>query len=257
MNRFPAPPTAPAINLRSVLSPNRSSASRLETATGKPLPKKIEAEAYKKVLDFNAALHSTDDVPVEQIAELTVTTKQDLVLEATRIFQEHIHDMPDSVSVAHAALAGSGVTVAFLEVITKLAAQSKDKSYEDVPLITRRSAKALMEIAAHGPEIDKKLTIALGSYSAKEIRINSPEYLFSNLEFTPRLFVLKNETVSIDYLNRNGLRANGHGLDYTPRNDEVLLGCPYYSRIGLFYSAITKAAFNGGILEAIYQNAVE
>ena len=257
MNRFPAPPTAPAVNIRAVLSPE-SNASRLKTATGKPLPRKIEAEAYERVLEFNAALRSTDNVPLEQIAALTVTTKQDLVRETTKIFQDHIHDAPDGVSVEHAALAGSGVTVAFLEVITKLVAQSQDKTYEDIQPVARRSAKTLMEIAAHGPEIDKKLTIALGSFSAKEIRQNSSEYLFSNLEFTPQLFMLENDTVSVNYLNRNSLRANGHGLDYTPRKNEELLGCPYYSRIGMFYSAITKAAVNGGILEAIYyQHATE
>ena len=256
MNRFPAPPTAPAVNIRAVLSPDNN-ASRLETATGKSLPKKVEAEAYQRVLDFNAALHSTDNVPLEQIAELTVTTKQDLVRETTKIFQDYIHDTPEGISVEHAALAGSGVTVAFLEVVTKLVAQSRDKTYEDVHPIVRRSAKTLMEVAAHGPEIDKKLTIALGSYSAKDIRQNSSEYLFSNLEFTSRLFILEDDTVSIDYLNRNGLRAHGHGLDYTPRNDEILLGCPYFSRIGMFYSAITKAAINGRILEAIYQIEAE
>jgi hypothetical protein len=256
MNRFPAPPTAPATNLRAVLSPS-SPFLRLETATGKPLPRKTEAEAYKRVLEFNAALRSTDNVPLEQIAALTVTTKHDLVLKTTKIFQDHIHDAPDGLSVEHAALAGSGVTIAFLEVVTKLVARAQDKTYEDVQPVAHRSAKTLMEIATHGPEIDKKLTIALGSYSAKEIRQNSSEYLFSNLEFTPRLFMLEDDTVSIDYLNRNSLRANGHGLDYTPRNDEILLGCPYYSRIGRFYSAVTKAAINGGILEAIYQNEAE
>jgi len=253
MNRFPTPPVAPAVNIRAVISPDAN--SDLRTATGKPLPHKIKANAHEQLYDFNAALRSTDDVPIDDIAALTVSTKQALVLETSKIFQTHIRNAPESISVKHAALAGSGVTVAFLEVITKLVAQSQNSIYDDVESVARRSAKTLMEIASHGPEIDKKLTIALGSYSAKEIRMNTSEYLFSNLEFTPRLFKFEDDTVSIDYQNRNGLRANGHGLDYTPRNDEILMGCPYYSRIGLFYSAITKAAINGGIIDSIYQDA--
>lgn len=255
MNCFPSPPTAPAVNIRAVKSPSPN--FELRSATGKPLTKKVEIDARKKVHDFNAALLSTDDVPINEVAALEPTTKQELVLETTKIFQTHLHEAPKTISVEHAALAGSGVTVAFLEVITKLAAKSDNLTYNDIQPIARRSAKTLMEIASHGPEIDKKLTIALGSYSAKEIRDNTPEYLFSNLEFIPQLFTLEDDIVAIDYLNRNRLRANGHGLDYTPRNEEVLLGCPYYSRIGLFYSAVTKAAINGGILKAIYDDSTE
>lgn len=255
MNRFPSPPVAPAANIRAVISPETTSG--LQTATGKPLPDKVRNKAYKKLSDFNAALHSTDAVPIDEIAGLEVSSRQELVLETSKIFQDNVKNPPELITVEYAALAGSGVTVALLEVITTLVAQSQEKEYDDLEPIIGRSAKTLMELASHGSETDKQITMALGSYAGREIRKRDPEYLFSNLCFVPELFVLKNDTVSIDYTNKKKLKANGESIDYMPRNNEVLLGCPYYSRIGQFYSAMTRAAINAGLLRTVYEDATK
>lgn len=148
--------------------------------------------------------------------------------------------------------------MAFLEVAAELAAANSIKE-DNFPRLAKKSVKTPIELATHSEQMDKELTIALGKYSIKEINQKDTVELFTNLEFRSRFFKIDNGAVVVDYSQRKDFRANGRVLDFSHRRDALLLGCPYSSRIGQLYGAMTTAAINSQLISAVYstQNAVE
>lgn len=255
MNRHSMPPQAPAINRRAVRESER--AEILVDFDNRPYTGPLAQSAERRRFLFNQQLRATDIVPLNEIAALRPSTPAELVLDTARIFGKHIApDAPRRDHIAHAALAGASDIMAFLDVSTRLAAVSEEAEYEHIPPIAKKSAKTLLELASHSNELDRHLTVALGQYTTREIETLSHEELFSELRFDPKFFSLEDNVVSIDYNKRDRMRgAAGRGLDFTPRRNEILLGCPYTSRIGRLYSAMTVSAWEAGLLEQIYHEA--
>lgn len=227
----------------------------LLSATGNKLPVSKQATAAIRLGLFQQALRSTDQVPIDSIRGLTPESPSELVLQATAIIQANLVDDPSELTSAHAALAGVGVTMALLDVIAKRAAMNREPVCAIEP-IAKKSVKTALELATHDEHTDEMLTIALSTYKARDYRDKTPEELFSNLKFKPEFFLLTDGVVSVDYFRRKELFAHGCAVDFTPNKNEILLGCPFYSRIGRLYGTMLDVSLKLGFLEAAYDSIV-
>lgn len=246
---YDRPPQAPATNRRAVSSPEYE--GPLLTSTGKPLRPSVLATARSRLGLFRQALQAADSAPLGSIEHIEADSKAMLVHEAYALIRDHMPPEPSELSLRHAALAGVGVTMAFLDVTTRVVAQEQ-LGREKLPPVLRKSVKTVLELATHSEEADKLLTIGLSAYSEREIAKHREEYLMEHLRFQPRFFTLNEGAVEVDYAQRKSMRPGGRKIDFMPRNDEVLLGCPFFSRINQLYKGLTVAALHNGIIDDIY-----
>lgn len=240
-------------NLRAVASTDHN--PQLYAATGRPLPPAVEDFAWRHLADFRGALISTNTVPIHEIAGIEATTRQQLILEATALIRNNLQNPPEKLSTHHAALAGVGVTMAYLDVIAHTA-KSTGEPFEFVPRLAKKSAKTILELATHNEIADMQLTILLSGARKKEIESKSAEELFSDLHFRPDYFKSQDGVVSIDYPKLRKLRdPYGRKVDFCPNNRDVILGCPFFTKINDLYTAMTEAALKNDLLKQVYNSA--
>lgn len=167
-------PQAPARNMSLVRHDKIPEGAEILCVTGRPLCAHLATAALKKLVKFNEAYNATESTPLDEIANLKVDSKYDLVIASHRLFVYHaVPKVFDRVGMSYAALAGCGETVAYLAMIARLMAEQNQTSSfdeDEYQRIAKRSLPTLLSIARTSNEADGALTRAMMNWSLAETR---------------------------------------------------------------------------------------
>lgn len=258
-------PQAPARNM-SLVRHGRAVKEGVEIlgGTGRPVCPHLGEAALKKLYKFGEEYDATSGMPLEDIGELEVSSKAELVLRSQRLFSLHaVHKVSNREDMRHASLAGCGVTVAFLDMIARMRAEI-DGSHEFDEILyedsVKKSLSTLMAIAATSREADGALTRAIMNWTVGQTDRLGDKEVYTGLAFDSSFFSMhENGAVEIksDKATRKRIRTvdNGH-FDFSVSKDDILFGCPFRSRIPLFYDAMTRAMVKNGLAEESYMQAL-
>lgn len=255
---------ATRVNTTSVVL-GRSSLRALQSFNGESLPQAVSERADRQLDEFHQEYLGLKDAPVELIAEYDYDSRGDLIIQAADLIAEYakanIKDERRREKAIHASLTGCGDSVAFLELISRFEARegAGEFSEETVREAAKRSFPTLLELASMSLDGNGAFMASACTWSLSEINSLSNEELYRGLEFDDSFFMKSDEGVVVirsDSQTRRRIRTpSGRAFDTSPNRNDILLGCPYRSRIGRLYWAMFDAMMRNGFMEEAYEKA--
>lgn len=249
-------PQAPARNMSAVMRDVSTPGKELLGGAGKPLPSYKIGDAERKLDKFREEYRAARAVPIEEIAELEVESREELILEAAVLFANHaVPKVEDKETMVHASLAGCAVIMAFLELTARMHAErGLDVSGNDeYRRVINKSQVTLLKLAATSRDADGVFMTNASTWTKREIDRMDDKALSIGLHFDESYFELTDEDVvaiknDAETRKRAGKQA-GRSFDFSPQNQEILFGCPHRSGIGRLYGAMLNAAIRNRLLE--------
>ena len=232
----------------------------IKGGTGKPLCPHLGNYALRSLDKFHAEYDASTYVPIDEIASLQVDSRQELIIRAQQLFSLHaVHRVEDRETMRHASLAGCGVTVAYIEMIARMQAQEENEfDSENFQRLAKKSLPTLMTIAATSRQADGILTENIMNWDRRQVASMSDVAIYTGLELDESYFELQRDSgvrLRNDEFTRKRIRTRtGSGFDFSPNKNDILFGCPFRSRIPLFYTAVTEAMVANDLVQSFYIN---
>lgn len=237
-----------------------TSGSELHGGTGKPLPSYKIGAAEDKLAKFREEFQAAKEVPIEEIAEMEVGSREELILEAAALFVDHaVPKVADKETMRHASLAGCAVIMAFLELTARMhAEQGLDIGSDDeYRRVISKSRVTLLNLAGTSRDADGTFMTNACAWTRSEIERMGDEDINAGLHFDESYFELTDEDV-VAIKNDAGTRKragkqDGGSFDFSPQKQDILFGCPHRSGIGRLYGAMLEAAMKNNLLEGSHK----
>lgn len=249
-------PQAPGRNMEVIRSGAADIEKPLYGGTGKPVPEHRRKLAFEKLARFHNEFLSSKDVPLEEIASLEISSREQLILNAAALFDEFaVPRSEDKETMRHASLAGCGVVMAFIELEAKFFAKGgvDVEDSDQYERLMRKSIRTLLHLAATSREADGVFMTNASTWSRRDIAEKSDEEIYARLEFDESYFTLCDGTVVMKSDPETRQRAslqNGRHFDFSSSKHDILYGCPFRSRIARLHCAMFQAAQRNSILGA-------
>lgn len=215
--------------------------------------KEVSTRSSWKFNRFRAGLAYLQNVDFASLND-SFGSWEEIQEKSIDIFADHIDesaaDIPSGPrgNVEHASIAGIGTVGAFLRTIPEV-----DGTDIDRIAIVRHSVRTMMRWATLSQESESDLSM-LVSDPKPNLRL-PPRTYNVGLKYNPRFFTLTkdpnndNQWVDIDteYIESLG-KKTVKSIDHHIHGTDIYFGCPFRMGIPKLYNAMSRAAFNSGLL---------
>jgi hypothetical protein len=223
--------------------------------TGKPISPHLAEHAEEKLAKFREEYQAAKAVPIEEIAEIKVDSREELIIKAAALFARHaVPAVADKETMTHASLAGCAVVMAFLELVARMNADKglDISDTDECRQVLNKSQVALLSLARTSREADGNFMTNACTWTRSEIETMSDEEINAGLQFDESFFELTDENVvaikSDAQTRKLAGRQRGANFDFSPSKRDILFGCPHRSGIGRLYGAMLQAALRNELL---------
>lgn len=260
----PVWPEAPRRNTVMVCLLENTADLNLVNSAGRPLEGRVAEVGYSKLARWRDLFSIIGEADIDSVSRMEVTSKPDLVTKVKDFFRERSAGYPLlSGSIDHAALAGAGVIAAYLEMIAQVQSKINPNEFDEETFYSsvRASRATILDMTGRSEKADAALTSTIMKWSPREVaalyKAGRGDEVYTHLSLNHAYFDIDEAsgTVALKKLSEIGHTIKtfeGKCFDLSQNNKEVLLGCPFRSKIMGLYYAMADAMVNNGIARETY-----